>query len=378
LGGSYKIREFAALAGVTVKALHHYDRLGLLKPSRTDAGYRVYCERDLETLEQIVALKFLGIPLKEIGLVLKRPALKLPSALRLQRQALEDRRELLSRAIHVIRAAEESIAFGRAADLDLLKQIIEVIDMQDGISVMKKYYSEEAWELHRRYYEQGPSPEWKDLYRDAQALLGNDPACDEAQALMERWFELSRRAWYGDPQVQTHSPAAWMDRANWPEAMKQRAAEFRMEEVQGFIKQAALASRKKYFSDSAWAKLTELVKQTEDHSKQWQARVDLFRDIEAALGADPAGPKGQALAARWQAQIETASGGDPEIRLGLLAGWARRRKWPPSIRWQVEALHMMSFERFEKAADFLELAVAASRTGGPNDQGAESGAGRGG
>lgn len=361
LGGSYKIREFATLAGVTVKALHHYDRLGLLKPSRTHAGYRVYCERDLETLEQIVALKFLGIPLKEIGMVLRRPALTLPAALRLQRQALEDRRELLSRAIRVIHAAEESIASGKPADLDFLRKIIEVIDMQHGISVMKKYYSEESWELHRRYYEEGPSPEWRELYRDAQMLLDKDPACDEAQALMERWFEVSRRAWHGDPQVQTHSPAAWMDRANWPEAMKQRAAEFKIEEVQGFIKQAALASRKKYFSDSAWAKLTELVKQTEDHSKQWQARVDLFRDIEAALGEDPAGPKGQALAARWRAQIEIASGGDPEIRLGLLAGWARRREWPPSVRWQVEALHMMSFERFEKAADFLDLAVAASR-----------------
>ena len=63
LGKYYKIHEFAKLAGVTVKALHHYDRLELLQPGRTEAGYRVYCDRDLETLEQIVALKFLGIPL---------------------------------------------------------------------------------------------------------------------------------------------------------------------------------------------------------------------------------------------------------------------------------------------------------------------------
>ncbi len=66
LSRHYRIHEFARLAGVTVKALHHYDRLGLLQPGRTEAGYRVYCERDLETLEQIVALRFLGIPLKQI------------------------------------------------------------------------------------------------------------------------------------------------------------------------------------------------------------------------------------------------------------------------------------------------------------------------
>jgi DNA-binding transcriptional MerR regulator len=77
------VHEFAELAGVTVKALHHYDRLGLLKPQRNDAGYRVYSLADLERLEQIVALKFLGLPLKQIKILLERDALQLPNALRL-------------------------------------------------------------------------------------------------------------------------------------------------------------------------------------------------------------------------------------------------------------------------------------------------------
>ena len=360
MSGQFKIRDFAKLAGVTVKALHHYDRLGLLKPLRTEAGYRVYDERDLETLEQIVALKFVGLPLKEIGVVLQRPALKLPDTLRLQRQALQERQELLGRAIRVIHSAEQAIASGKPAGLAMLKTIIEVIDMQNGIAVMKKYYSEKSWEQHRRYYEEGPSPEWRELYLDAGALLGEDPGSEKAQALVERWFELSRRAYFGDPEVQTDSPAAWMDRANWPEAMKQRASEFKMEEVHLFVKEAVLASRKKYFSEGAWAKLTELMKQTQDHSKQWQARVDLFRDIEATLGEDAASEKAQALVARWKAQLEDASGGDPEIKAGLLAGWSRRREWPPSYQWMVESLHLMSFERFERAADFIDQAIAAS------------------
>ena len=66
---TYRTREFAELAGVTVRALHHYDRLGLLKPRRTPAGYRAYAARDLEALEQIVALKFIGIPLKDIPIL---------------------------------------------------------------------------------------------------------------------------------------------------------------------------------------------------------------------------------------------------------------------------------------------------------------------
>ena len=59
----YHVYEFAQLAGVTVKALHHYDRLGLLRPRPSQTGYRLYAGGDLERLEQIIALMFLGLSL---------------------------------------------------------------------------------------------------------------------------------------------------------------------------------------------------------------------------------------------------------------------------------------------------------------------------
>ena len=90
MGALYHVHEFAERAGVTVKALHHYDRLGLLKPRRTAAGYRLYADRDLERLEQIVALKFIGLSLRQIKVVLDRETLPLSDALRLQRQVLSD------------------------------------------------------------------------------------------------------------------------------------------------------------------------------------------------------------------------------------------------------------------------------------------------
>lgn len=129
----YRIHEFAELAGVTVKALHHYDRLGLLTPARTDSGYRAYRERDLERLEQIVALKFLGLPLKEIKKVLEQTGIELPEALRAQRKAIERKQALLASAHRAIQAAEESIAAGRAAEPEILRKIIEVIDMQNDV-----------------------------------------------------------------------------------------------------------------------------------------------------------------------------------------------------------------------------------------------------
>ena len=78
-------QQFAELAGVTVRTLHHYDRLGLLRARRTGSGYRVYRESDLDRLEQIVALKFVGLPLKRIKTLLDRDNLELAEALPRQR-----------------------------------------------------------------------------------------------------------------------------------------------------------------------------------------------------------------------------------------------------------------------------------------------------
>jgi DNA-binding transcriptional MerR regulator len=361
----YQVHQFAELAGVTVKALHHYDRLGLLKPGRTGAGYRMYAERDLERLEQIIALKFLGLPLKQIKIVLDRTELELPDALRMQRNAIEDKQAVLCRALRAIRAAEEALEPGKPADPAVLKKIIEVIDMQDGIAEMKKYYSDAAWEMRKRFYEEGPSPEWRELYREVGAMLDEDPGSDKAQALAERWLALSIRASSGDLSVQTHSGTAWMEREHWPPAMKRTIAEFKLEEVHEFIRQTAIWSRKKYFTTEAWDKLEELRKKDEeDLSMWWQRLVDLYRDIEVVLGEDPAGEQAQMLLARWRAQMDHSSGGDPSVKEGMMKGWADRKNWPTTMRWQAEAIYQMSFERFLRVADFIDRVadVAAARS----------------
>src|ERR671937_1198634 len=63
----WKIGDLAAATGLTVRTLHHYDEIGLLRPSeRTQAGYRLYGEEDVRRLYEIRALRDLGIPLSEI------------------------------------------------------------------------------------------------------------------------------------------------------------------------------------------------------------------------------------------------------------------------------------------------------------------------
>jgi hypothetical protein len=280
----------------------------------------------------------------------------------MQRKAIEEKQAVLCRALRAIRAAEEALEPGKPADPAVLKKIIEVIDMQDGIAQMKKYYSDAAWEMRKRFYEEGPSPEWQELYREVGAMLGEDPGSDKAQALAERWLALSVRATSGDLSVQTHSGTAWMEREHWPPAMKRTIAEFKLEEVHEFIRQTAIASRKKYFSAEAWQKLEEIrTRQEEDLSMWWQKLVDLYRDIEAALEEDPSGAVAQSLLARWSERMDHSSGGDTEVKKGILKGWADRRNWPTAMRWQAEAIYQMSFERFLRAAEFIDRAAAQSQ-----------------
>ncbi len=364
LSRSYRIHDFAQLTGVTVKALRHYDRLGLLKPKRTDAGYRAYSDSDLQRLERVVALKFLGLPLRQIKILLESTAIALPDALRAQRRALEEKQRILSRAVRAIRIAEESIKPGEPADPTVLRTIIEVIDMQEDIELMKRYYSEAGWEQHRRYYEDGPSPEWLTLYRDANALLGTDPGSPEAQTLADRWLDLSIRAYRGDPNVQVDSPTAWADRENWPAAMKQRISQFNLEEISAFMQRVALCARKKYFSESAWTRFAMLRQQAAEnpetgYSRIWQTHVDLFRDITHAQHEDPAGEQGRGLAKRWYAMLEAESAGDAEIKAALITFWQDRAHWSATLRWRTEGLSMLTGKHFDSAADFLAKAVAA-------------------
>ena len=181
----YNVAELAELAGVTVKALHHYDRLGLLRPRRSNAGYRLYVARDLERLEQIVALKSIGLTLEQISVVLDGDVHALASALRAQRQTLEKKRAELTRAIRAIERVESTVSLYRALSRGgVLNRLIEAIDMQNDLDVMQRYFkTDAAWARGRSYFEQWPSEPWRELFREIQASLREDPASDHARSL---------------------------------------------------------------------------------------------------------------------------------------------------------------------------------------------------
>lgn len=99
----YSVRQLSQLAGVSVRTLHLYDEIGLLKPSlRTEAGYRQYEEKELLRLQQILFYKELDFPLKDIGGILDDPGFDKVKALENHRTALQARKERIDRLLTTI------------------------------------------------------------------------------------------------------------------------------------------------------------------------------------------------------------------------------------------------------------------------------------
>ncbi|MEM6768844.1 MAG: MerR family transcriptional regulator, partial [Bacteroidota bacterium] len=99
----YSVKEVSSLSGVTVRTLHHYDKIGLLTPRRrAESGYRYYGEEELLRLQQILFYKELGFPLKEISELLDDPDFDLLTALESHRKALEERQERISTLLNTI------------------------------------------------------------------------------------------------------------------------------------------------------------------------------------------------------------------------------------------------------------------------------------
>lgn len=189
---TYRIREFAKLAGVTVRALHHYDRMGLLTPARSQAGSRIYSDADLQALVQIVALKSVGVPLKKIGVLRAHGPSALAETLNTQRRALERKQPVIDRVILAVRNIEAVLNRGEEADPADLRPLMDAL--RNGEANQSPLAP--AWQ----------APDWDELSREWLELLAaietapagdaNDPAL---QDLARRWEQLMALSTDGFP-----------------------------------------------------------------------------------------------------------------------------------------------------------------------------------
>ena len=121
MSAHHSIGDVARIAGVSVRTLHHYDAIGLLAPSgRSGAGYRLYTDRDLERLQEILFFRELGFALEDVGTMLRDPKLDRRKALEAQRALLVEKRERLGEVIALVDASLKAIEEGRPMTHDAM------------------------------------------------------------------------------------------------------------------------------------------------------------------------------------------------------------------------------------------------------------------
>ena len=183
------VKDLSKLTHVSVQTLHHYDRIGLLKPSvRLANGYRVYSEKDLLKLQQIVALKFFGFELSQIKKLLAAD-IDVIDHFSAQTQFLEDKAKTLLDASDALKAILSDCERQKSIPWESIIKLIEVYRMTRQLEktwagkVLStnelKEFAHFEQELPKRFNESEEKKrvqEWDNLVSEIEANLNKDPA----------------------------------------------------------------------------------------------------------------------------------------------------------------------------------------------------------
>ena len=148
-------KEISDLTGISVRTLHYYDEIGLLKPTeKSDAGYRLYDDKALETLQQILFFREFDISLKEIKAVLDNPALERNQILQVQRKMLVTKKERMERliaSIDDILKGENKMdftIFTKTEVEEMFQTMLEHMPENMRNIAIKEFGSIEQWKKH--------------------------------------------------------------------------------------------------------------------------------------------------------------------------------------------------------------------------------------
>lgn len=295
-----KVGELARRAGLTVRALHHYDSIGLLRPSaRADNDYRLYDHGDVERLHAIQALQGLGLTLEEVRQVLAENGSDLPRIVERQLQALQLQIRQTQALQHRLELMQRRLGQGEQPGLDELLgtlQMMTVCDAHFSPAETRRIFA--AWPA--------VAEGWWQLIADVQAAMdsGLDPLDAKVQPLAQRWMSLMRdwmqgdfdlmerwgQAYTSDPGLQRHGgPSLAMVQYIEP-AVQLRLSLMLRHLSEDDLRQLRPVSRE------AWADLGDAI----------QAMIDAAVPAQSEAAT--------ALARRWFELSHQACGGDAALR----------------------------------------------------------------
>ncbi|MCU0341222.1 MAG: MerR family transcriptional regulator [Spirosomaceae bacterium] len=212
----YSVKKLAKMAGVSVRTLHLYDQLGLLKPSlRTEARYRMYGEKELLRLQQILFYRELDVPLKEIGVLLDRPHFDLVEALQSHREALLSKQ---ARIKTMLKTIDKTIShLKNETTMMNHEELYEGLDHNTaGVYRQEatQKWGAEAVETSEKHLKNLGKAGFNDL-KSAMKAIGEalysaqnqNPTSVHVQALIARHYEIIRQFWGTSGSTDTQAEA---------------------------------------------------------------------------------------------------------------------------------------------------------------------------
>jgi MerR family transcriptional regulator, thiopeptide resistance regulator len=240
-----KVGELARRTGLTVRALHHYDAIGLLKPSlHTEAGYRLYTAGDIARLQQVLSLRQLGFSLEEARDCLNRPGFSPLEVIGLHLARLREQIELQRKLCERLEAVAAHLRAAGEVSADEFLRTIEEMTM------METYFTPEQLErIRRRRDELGEEclrqkqEEWAELIALIRAEMerGTDPADAKVQALAQRWLRLVDWTTGGDPAIKQAIKRHWEEQGDALAA--RHGSQYDSRPVWGYIEKAVAATK---------------------------------------------------------------------------------------------------------------------------------------
>lgn len=243
----FTVKQLSKMAGVTPRTLHHYDDIGLLKPSRIgDNGYRYYGEESLLKLQQILFYRELGFPLEEIKKIMGRRGFDVLTALESHKESLGRQMERTKRLLVTVDNTIQHIKgeklmsqkglFEGFSDEEQEKYAVEAEKIYDPETVRE---SNRKWKSYSAAKKEAVMAEGRQVYEDMIAAMPKGAASMEAQAVVEHWRRHMDYFWTPNLEQLLGIANGYNDDPRFREnfdKMHPQLAEFMLEAVKAYVK----------------------------------------------------------------------------------------------------------------------------------------------
>ncbi len=213
-----KVGELAKRTGLTIRTLHHYDEIGLLRPSHhTQSGHRLYTAVDVARLQRVLSLRQLGFSLEEIAGCLDQPGFSTLEVIQLHATRLRERIRLQASLCEWLEAIAARLRSAGEVSADDLIQTIQEMTM------IESYYTPEQLDSIKARGEQlglegikQSQDDWAELIAAVRAEMdkGTAPTAPEVQAMARRWMELVNAFTGGDPETGRSLGRLWKEQGD--------------------------------------------------------------------------------------------------------------------------------------------------------------------